>query len=207
MPDFSFEDHARSQGFKLIAGVDEAGRGPWCGPVVAGAAILDPQNIPQELLDGLDDSKKLKPAKREVLFEMLQRHAVIGVGQASAEEIDEINILAATMLAMKRAIEDLGQQIDYALIDGNKVPELVCAAEAVVKGDGRSFSIAAGSIVAKVTRDRIMAALAKEFPEYGWETNSGYGTKVHQEALKKYGVTPHHRRSYRPIANILGQNA
>ncbi|MCW9032956.1 MAG: ribonuclease HII [Rhodospirillales bacterium] len=203
MPDFFFEDQARSKGYKLVAGVDEAGRGPWCGPVVAGAAILDPQNIPQELLEGLDDSKKLKPAKRELLFEVLLNHAITGVGQASAEEIDEMNILAATMLAMKRAVEDLGTKIDYALIDGNKAPNLSCPAEAVVKGDGRSLSIAAASIVAKVTRDRIMTGLAEEYPQYGWETNSGYGTKVHQEALRKHGVTPHHRRSYKPIAYIL----
>ena len=203
MPDFDIENAARDQGFSIIAGVDEAGRGPWCGPVVAGAAILDPAALPDELLKGLDDSKKLKAEKRETLLERLKEHATLGVGQASVEEIDEMNILAATMLAMKRALEDLGQPVDMALIDGNKTPDLSCQAQAVVKGDGKSLSIAAASIVAKVTRDKIMEKLGAEFPGYGWERNAGYGTKEHQAALAEHGVTPHHRRSYAPIRKIL----
>jgi len=203
MPDFSLENDARSDGFSIIAGVDEAGRGPWCGPVVAGAAILDPATLPDDLLKGLDDSKKLKAEKREALLERLHDHAVIGVGQASVEEIDQMNILAATMLAMSRAVEDLGQPIDLALIDGNKTPNLDCQACAIVKGDGRSLSIAAASIVAKVTRDKIMEKLGEEYPGYGWENNAGYGTQQHQEALAQFGVTPHHRRSFAPIRKLL----
>jgi len=203
MPDFSLENDARSDGFSIIAGVDEAGRGPWCGPVVAGAAILDPATLPDDLLKGLDDSKKLKAEKREALLERLHDHAVIGVGQASVEEIDQMNILAATMLAMSRAVEDLGQPIDLALIDGNKTPNLDCQARAIVKGDGRSLSIAAASIVAKVTRDKIMEKLGEEYPGYGWENNAGYGTQQHQEALAQFGVTPHHRRSFAPIRKLL----
>jgi len=203
MPDFSLENDARTEGFSTIAGVDEAGRGPWCGPVVAGAAILDPATLPDDLLKGLDDSKKLKAEKREALLERLKDHAIIGIGQASVEEIDQMNILAATLLAMKRAVEDLGQPIDLALIDGNKTPDLTCQARAVVKGDGKSLSIAAASIVAKVTRDKVMEKLGQEYPGYGWEKNAGYGTKEHQAALAEYGVTPHHRRSFAPIRKLL----
>lgn len=204
MPNFSIENNYRAKGFSIIAGIDEAGRGPWCGPVAAGAVILVPQRCPPELLVGLDDSKKLKPAKREALFELLCLNATIGVGLASAEEIDQYNILAATLLAMQRAIANLNTAPDFALVDGNRCPNLPCPAQAVVKGDGLSLSIAAASIVAKVTRDHIMADLATAYPAYGWERNAGYGTKEHQEALKIHGVTPHHRRTFKPIAQILG---
>lgn len=203
MPDFSIEDDARNNGYQIIAGVDEAGRGPWCGPVVAGAAILDPAALPDDLLKGLDDSKKLKAEKRETLFERLKEHAIIGVGEASVEEIDQFNILAATMMAMKRAVDDLKTPVDLALIDGNKTPDLDCPAQAVVKGDGKSLSIAAASIVAKVTRDKIMEKLGADFPGYGWEKNAGYGTKAHQEALAAHGVTPHHRKSFAPIRKLI----
>jgi len=203
MPDFSIENDARNNGYQIIAGVDEAGRGPWCGPVVAGAAILDPATLPEDLLKGLDDSKKLKAEKREALLERLKQHAIIGVGEASVEEIDRFNILAATMMAMKRAVEDLKTPVDLALIDGNKTPDLDCPAQAVVKGDGKSLSIAAASIVAKVTRDKIMEELADAYPGYGWEKNAGYGTKAHQEALAAHGVTPHHRKSFAPIRRLI----
>ena len=187
-----------------ICGVDEAGRGPWAGPVVAAAVVLDRGCIPP----GLDDSKKLTPRRRAALFDAVRAVAAVGVGIASVEEIDALNILRANDLAMLRAIQALGGASDpapdAALIDGNRVPPgLPCRARALVGGDGRSLSIAAASIVAKVTRDRIMAELARSHPGYGWERNMGYGTPQHRAALTRLGVTPHHRRSFRPIHNIL----
>jgi ribonuclease HII len=196
VPDYSFENAAP---FQPVCGVDEAGRGPWAGPVVAGAAILNVATAPA----GLNDSKALSAAKREVLFDALQGQ-IIGVGIASVEEIDQLNILNATYLAMLRAVAALSVAPAYALIDGNRIPpDLPCPAEAVVKGDARSLSIAAASIVAKVTRDRIMSDLALEFPGYGWERNAGYGVPAHADALKQLGVTPHHRRSFKPIHKML----
>lgn len=188
-----------------VAGVDEAGRGPWAGPVVAGAAILNPTTLPKDLIEGLDDSKKLKVEKREALLMRLQQtDAILGVGVASVAEIDTLNILQATMLAMGRAVADLGVTPDYALIDGNRVPQgLPCAAEAVVKGDGLSLSIAAASIVAKVNRDRMMAELDRQYPGYGWASNAGYGTKAHQDGLKSIGVCVEHRKSFAPIRKML----
>ncbi len=195
MPDLKLETEAGG----MVAGVDEAGRGPWAGPVVAAAVILDPDRVPE----GLDDSKKLSAKRREALIADIMETARVGVGEASVAEIDRINILQAAMLAMKRAVEDLGATPDLALVDGNKVPDLSCPARAVVKGDGVSLSIAAASIVAKVTRDRIMKTLAAECPGYGWEKNAGYGVKAHQQGLAALGVTPHHRRSFKPIIKIL----
>ena len=183
MPDFSIEDRFAD---KIIAGVDEAGRGPWAGPVVAGAVIIDRDLISDELILGLDDSKKLKPKMRENLFELLHQCAVIGVGIADVAEIDEKNILQATMLAMGRAVKNLNASPMVALVDGNRPPKLDCRAQCVVRGDGISLSIAAASIVAKVTRDRIMANLAQKHPGYGWETNQGYGTKAHREGCKNW---------------------
>ncbi len=203
MPDFLFEYEAMAEGLTPVAGVDEAGRGPWAGPVVAGAAILDPETLPRSLLLGLDDSKKLKAEKREALFRELEEHARIGVGIAGVEEIDRLNILAATLLAMRRAVDALAVTPGFVLVDGNHLPDLPCPGEALVKGDGRSLSIAAASIVAKVSRDRIMADLSEKHPQYGWASNAGYGTKAHQKALAEFGVTPHHRRSFAPIRKIL----
>ncbi|MDA0661417.1 MAG: ribonuclease HII [Proteobacteria bacterium] len=199
MPDLSLERAAGG----LVVGVDEAGRGPWAGPVVAGAAILDPATIPTELLYRLDDSKKLSAAVRERLFESLLEHATTAVGLASVAEIDDLNILAATMLAMRRAVDGLPVLPDIALVDGNRAPGLPCRVRTVVKGDSRSSSIAAASIVAKVTRDRIMAGLAGDFPGYGWETNQGYGTAAHRDGLDRLGITIHHRRSFKPIASRI----
>lgn len=199
MPDFTIE---RACGGR-VAGVDEAGRGPWAGPVVAAAVIL-PADIPDALLDGLDDSKKLTAARREVLLSELAECADIGVGAASVAEIERDNILAATYAAMRRAVAGLGTVPDTALIDGNRLPpDLPCAGRTVVKGDSLSLSIAAASIVAKVTRDRIMASLAARYPAFGWERNAGYGTRQHQDGLAAEGVTPHHRRTYAPIAKML----
>jgi len=203
MPDFTFEYEAIAEGLSPVCGVDEAGRGPWAGPVVAGAAILDPDTLPECLRQGLDDSKKLKANKREALFTLLKDHAVTGLGIASVEEIDNLNILQATMLAMTRAVADLDIKPGMILVDGNRLPDFFCPAEALVKGDGRSLSIAAASIVAKVSRDAIMTELAEMHPGYGWQTNAGYGTKKHIQGLAEFGVTEHHRRSFAPIRRIL----
>jgi len=183
-----------------ICGIDEAGRGPWAGPVVAAAVVLDRGNIPP----GLNDSKTLTPRRRAVLFDAIRASALVGVGIASVAEIDAVNILRANDRAMLRAVEALDPAPGAALIDGNRVPPgLPCRAEALIGGDRRSLSVAAASIIAKVTRDRIMGELAKTHPGYGWERNQGYGTAEHREALIRLGVTPHHRRSFRPIHNIL----
>ncbi len=199
-PDDQFETAARAGGARAIAGVDEAGRGPLCGPVVAAAVILDPACIPR----GLNDSKKLSEKRREALFAAITDSALVGVGQASAAEIDDINILQASHLAMMRAIAALPRVPDHVLVDGNRLPKaLTLPAQAIVKGDARSLSIAAASIIAKVTRDRIMVDLAQQHPGYGWHKNAGYPTKDHLEALQNLGVTPHHRRSFRPVHNIL----
>ena len=203
MPDFKIEKEYSPSWF--ICGIDEAGRGPWAGPVVAGAVIFPNLQIDDELAQSLDDSKKLTAAKREKLFDMLYTSgAFIGCGQASVEEIDSLNILQATFLAMRRALESIKEaKADFALIDGNKTPALYCPCRAVIKGDATSLSISAASIIAKVTRDRIMTELSKDYPEYAWDKNAGYGTKAHIDALEKYGVTPHHRKTYAPIRKIL----
>lgn len=198
MPDFSFETRFRSKG--AIAGVDEAGRGPLAGPVVAAAVILDRKNIPE----GLDDSKKMSEAARERAFAaLLECATAIGIGEASVDEIDLLNIRQATHLAMARAINALDVAPAFALVDGNDAPALACPCETLVGGDGRALSIAAASIIAKVTRDRIMLALNREYPGYGWATNKGYGTQEHLDALAFLGATVHHRRSFAPVHNIL----
>jgi ribonuclease HII len=183
-----------------VAGIDEAGRGPWAGPVVAAAAILDRDRLPDSLSARLDDSKKLKRPVREALFAQMVGCADIGVGIAEVGEIDRLNILQATLLAMQRAVAALGQAPEAALVDGNVAPKLAMPVRTIVKGDSLCFSIAAASIAAKVTRDRIMERLAAEHPGYGWERNAGYGTAEHRVALKRLGITQHHRRSFAPIA-------
>lgn len=253
MPDFSIEKKLNCDG--LVFGLDEAGRGPWCGPVVAACVCFDkrfyengitfcqitaedcndpsitgvegissPQTAPDDdtaafieeetaraevsyLLRELNDSKKLSAKKREKLYPLIFRHAIVGIGQASAAEIDDLNILQASFLAMRRALDSViekGCTPAYALIDGNRLPKgwrEPCSC--VVKGDGLSLSIAAASVVAKVTRDRLMQLLAREFPAYGWERNAGYGTHDHMAALHENGVTVHHRKSYAPIKKLL----
>ncbi|MDP4840839.1 MAG: ribonuclease HII [Alphaproteobacteria bacterium] len=209
MPDFSFEQEAyetlKYKGF--IAGVDEAGCGPWAGPVVAGAVVfLNFKTVPVDLLSLVDDSKKLTAKRREKAYNLLKAyegiHCYIGCGQTSEGEIDRINIRQRALLAMARAVENLPQQPDFALVDGICAPSLNCPLQTLKKGDGRSFSIAAASIIAKVTRDTLMKDLALRYPHYGWETNAGYGTKTHQEGLLRHGVTPHHRRSFAPVAKL-----
>ncbi len=202
MPDFTLERAAGG----VVAGIDEAGRGPWAGPVIAAAVILDAAHLPGSPLEGLDDSKALTKARREVLFAALIGRARIGIGAASAAEIDRYNILEASLRAMARAVNALGLTPDLALVDGNRSPELPCAVRTVVKGDCLSLSIAAASIAAKVTRDGIMARLAVRHPGFGWEHNAGYGTAEHKDALMRLGVTPHHRKSFAPVNKILSQS-
>jgi ribonuclease HII len=204
MPNFAIE--RRSTG--VVCGIDEAGRGPLAGPVVAAAVILDPRRFPRSLHERLDDSKVLTAAERHACWRALGRCvdrgvAHIGVGAASAREIDSINILRAALLAMARAVGALGVRPDMALVDGNIAPPLACPVKTVVGGDGLSFSIAAASVVAKVTRDRIMRALAQRYRGYGWETNVGYATREHGAAIVKLGPTPHHRRSFAPVRLAL----
>ena len=200
LPDFRFETEALARGLTRVAGVDEVGRGPLAGPVTACAVRLDPLRIPA----GLADSKTLTAARREVLAAEILAVAEVSIAHATVEEIDTLNILRASHLAMERAIAGLGA--DHALIDGNLIPRgLCCPATAIVKGDACCLSIAAASIVAKVTRDRIMVDLAQQHPGYGWEANAGYPTKAHLEALGNLGVTPWHRRSFKPVHNILYQ--
>ncbi len=201
-PDYRFETAAHARGFSRVAGVDEVGRGPLAGPVTAAAVVLDPHDIPA----GLNDSKKLTAKRRAALFDQILAVADVSVAHATVEEIDELNILRASHLAMERAVAGLSAPPDHLLIDGNMVPRgITVSNETLVKGDGRSVSIAAASIVAKVVRDRIMVDLAQQFPGYGWEKNAGYPSKSHKAALAELGVTPHHRRSFKPIHNILYQ--
>lgn len=201
-PDWSAEQEMLSEYGGFVCGVDEVGRGPLAGPVVAAAVILNPDNIPV----GLNDSKKLTEKKRELLFDLIHEVAVsVSVSEASVEEIDEINILQASLLAMRRAVAGLPKAAKSALVDGNKDPDLEIPTRTLIKGDGRSLSIAAASIVAKVFRDRLMKKLAGQYPEYGWDKNAGYGVPKHLAALKLVGATRHHRRSFSPIRDILSE--
>ncbi len=202
-PNFQFELEARASGAAIVAGVDEVGRGPLAGPVTAAAVVLDPDHIPQ----GLNDSKKLSAKRRAALHDEICAVAIVSVAHASVEEIDEINILRASHLAMERAVGNLPNLPDLALIDGNMIPRgLLCPGRAIVKGDTLCLSISAASIVAKICRDQLMWDLAQHWPGYGWETNAGYGSKSHMDALRNLGATPHHRRSFKPVHNILYQD-
>jgi len=201
-PDFTFERAAQAQGYSRIAGIDEVGRGPLAGPVTAAAVVLDRENIPE----GLNDSKKLTKKARTRLYDEIMQVADVSIAHATVEEIDEHNILRASHLAMLRALEGLKTPADFALIDGNMIPRgLVLPSQTIVKGDSLSQSISAASIMAKICRDCVMLSLAQQHPGYGWETNMGYGSKKHMEALQKLGATPHHRRSFKPVHNILYQ--
>ena len=193
MPDYSIEKELFTQGYPFVCGVDEAGRGPLCGPVVAAACIL-----PLDLeIEGLNDSKKLTPKKREALFEIICRSAVAYcIAEASVKEIDELNILEADLLAMRRAIDGLGVPANFALIDGNIARDFQIPAKAVIGGDAKSMSIAAASILAKVTRDRQCEELDRLYPQYGIAKHKGYGTKAHMDALRTYGPSPIHRKQF-----------
>jgi ribonuclease HII len=199
MPDFALEMEAGAGDGVIVVGVDEAGRGPWAGPVVAAAVVLDLERLPDGLADCIDDSKALTRAEREEMFDLIMAHAIVGVARGEVEEIDTINILRASLLAMRRAVRRLPVKPAVALVDGNCSPRLPCKVRTVVKGDALSLSIAAASIVAKVTRDRLMLWHAQRNKGYGWETNVGYGTRAHREGLDRLGLTPLHRRSFRPI--------
>ena len=198
--DFSIENES---GINLIAGVDEAGRGPLCGPVVAAAVIFPNRDI--EIPVVIRDSKKMSPHQRAVAYDWVTQNTIWAVGQCSPAEIDELNILWASMRAMERAVEKLSCAPELCLIDGNRVPKNL-RGRAVVRGDAKSLSIAAASIIAKETRDKIMHDLAVRFPMYGWDKNAGYPTAEHLRAIEKYGVTEHHRRSFGPVKNSLNSN-
>jgi ribonuclease HII len=185
---------------KWVAGVDEAGRGPLAGPVIAAAVILNPD----KLIAGLADSKILTEKKREFLFDQIQAHALAwGIGRAEVSEIDQINILQATLLAMQRAVEALQLMPYLALVDGNSTPQLSCQVQTIIKGDATEPAISAASILAKVTRDREMILLHEQYPQYGFAKHKGYGTKEHMAAIAKHGITAIHRRSYEPVARYL----
>jgi ribonuclease HII len=199
-PDYSLE----SAGPHPVCGIDEVGRGPLAGPVVAAAVILDPAAVP----DGLNDSKLLTRERREVLAAEIRLTSCVGVGVASVAEIEAMNILQASFLAMRRAAAGLARRPSLALVDGHLPPPgLPCPCRPVIGGDGLALSIAAASIVAKVTRDAMMIALSRQFPGYGWETNMGYGTEGHLQGLRVWGVSPHHRRSFKPIYEMLCEAA
>lgn len=200
MPDFSYENAAYENGYKFVCGVDEAGRGPLAGPVCAAAVIL-PENCE---IEGLNDSKKLSEKKREMLFGIIKENAVAySIAYGTLEEIEQYNILEATYIAMNRAIDGLSQKADFALIDGNRVPKgIKIPSVTVIKGDSKSCSIAAASILAKVTRDRLMLEYDKKYPQYLFAQHKGYGTKAHYEAIKQHGVCEIHRLSF--LKNVLG---
>ena len=202
MPDYA---HERRLG-GIVVGIDEVGRGPLAGPVVAAAVVLKSGRLPKALT-GLDDSKVLTAEARLAYAAVLRRVAHIGVGAASVEEIDGINILQASLLAMRRAYAALGFKPDAALIDGNKAPRLDCRVETLVGGDALSLSIAAASVIAKVTRDRAMTSLSRRYDRYGWERNAGYPTEEHRAAILVHGITRHHRRSFAPVRAWLEQSA
>lgn len=199
MPDLSLESAQKG----IVCGLDEAGRGPLAGPVLAACVYIPPAARKESFWQQVNDSKVLSEKKREALYDLIITHTHYGIAECSPREIDEINILQASLLAMKRALEQMSGKFavmpTHALVDGNRKPQLPCAVETVVKGDSISLSIAAASILAKVTRDRMMRDLCAQYPMYGWSRNAGYGTAEHLRALNDYGITPHHRRSFAPV--------
>ena len=203
IPDFSIE---KNTGKKIIAGADEAGRGPLCGPVVAGAVVFKKYEFND--MPFISDSKQMTEKQRDAAYDWITNNPdiIYGIGQCSATEIDEMNILQASLTAMARAIDALGIKPEYCLIDGNKMPKNIVG-EPLVKGDAKSLSIAAASIIAKVTRDRIMKELSKQFPQYDWDKNAGYPTQQHLQAIDKYGINEHYRKTYRPVKERIEKNA
>ncbi|MDR2412778.1 MAG: ribonuclease HII [Rickettsiales bacterium] len=198
-PDFSFEIEC---GAKLIAGVDEAGRGPLCGPVVAAAVIFP--SFDADIPVVIADSKQMTRVRRAAAYDWIMSNCLVGVGLCSQVEIDELNILWASMLAMRRAVSALPETPDFALVDGNRMPDGITG-RAIVKGDSKSLSIAAASIIAKETRDKIMRDLAALFPQYGWDKNAGYPTAAHLQAIKKYGINQHYRKTFKPVKELIGK--
>ena len=207
MPDLTFENIVGRLAGQIICGVDEVGRGPLAGPVIACAAIIPAQGLLPHIQNAIRDSKQLSIVQRERIYPDLIDSCVYALGEASAAEIDQLNILQASLLAMQRAFANLPSLPDHALVDGNRKPSLPCAITTIVKGDSRSLSIAAASIIAKVTRDRLMARLAADYPAYGWERNAGYPTAEHLAALAQHGPSPYHRVSFAPVARLLPQSA
>ena len=207
MPTFNLEDELSLPDDALIAGVDEVGRGPLAGPVVASAVVINRSLCPSNILARIDDSKRLSQKNRNIVLTLIHKISVTGTGFADRNEIDELNILWASMLAMERAIQELQSKLDRpldaVLVDGNRLPNLKCPGYAIVKGDTKSVSIAAASVVAKTVRDDFMSQMASLHPEYGWEKNMGYGTRQHLDALKKFGPTELHRQSFRPVFEVL----
>jgi len=201
-PDLLFELDLRQRDYRFVAGIDEAGRGPLAGPVVAAAVVLDKGRVP----DGIDDSKKLDEAARERLFDAIMASAVVGIGLCDHEEIDRLNILQATLLAMRRAVDALPAPPDHALVDGNIAPILPCGVTTVVSGDARAISIAAASIIAKVTRDRMMVGYCAQYPGYGFSRHKGYGTAMHRDALTRLGPCTIHRLSFAPVRVVGTQH-
>lgn len=199
MPDLKIEQKIKG----LVCGIDEVGRGPLVGPVVAACVYIPPEKQHLVFWNEVTDSKKLSQKKRSYLDKQIKENCKIGISQATTEEIDNINILQASLLAMQRAYEQMNIRCDTALIDGNKAPNLACTTQTIVKGDTISLSIAAASIIAKVYRDKLLISMSETYPHYGWERNSGYGTKEHLQALEKHGVTEHHRKTFAPIKRIL----
>jgi ribonuclease HII len=198
-PDFSFEDQYPG----IVCGIDEVGRGPLAGPVVAAAVVIRRDVMPAAVLEQINDSKKLTAQKREYLFSKIHEYAHVSLAECSVSEIDEINILQASLRAMSKAYAGLSIKPAVALVDGNQIPKLPCQVKTIIQGDSRSLSIAAASIVAKHYRDNLMIRIANDFPHYGWETNAGYGTLQHMKALEIHGVTIHHRRSFAPVSKQL----
>ena len=208
MPNFDIENRImREKRHQYIAGVDEVGRGPWAGPVVTCAVIIDQKTFPAPLAEQLDDSKKLSDKKRAELYPKLIENVTYSLGECSVTEIDKHNILQATMIAMTRAVDGLVQKPDYVLVDGNRMPPPSTGwcyeGEPVIKGDATSITIAAASIIAKVTRDSLMTQLAEQYPHYGWKSNAGYGTKAHQAGIASHGICEHHRKSFAPIKKFI----
>lgn len=187
----------------LICGLDEVGRGPLVGPVTAACVYIPEDALNMDFWSIVTDSKKLTQKKRETLYPLIKEHCIWGLGEASTDEIDDINILQASLLAMRRAYQNMGKEMHHALIDGNKEASLDCNEITVVKGDSKSLSIAAASIIAKVARDNYMLELHQEYPEYSWDSNAGYGTKAHLDAIEENGITIHHRKSFKPISELI----
>lgn len=198
MTDFSLEDQCDG----IVCGLDEVGRGPLAGPVVAACVIIPKDKRMLDFISEIQDSKKLSAKKREELYDKITTHFPYAIAEITPEEIDNINILQASLKAMKTAHDTL-DNIEYALVDGNKAPPLSSQTMTVVKGDSKSKTIAAAAIIAKVHRDRIMLALSKQYPHYGWSNNSGYPTKQHRAAIQEHGITPHHRKSFAPVRNFI----
>ena len=199
IPDFSIED---LNNVTLVCGIDEVGRGPLAGPVLAACVHIPFEARTKPFISEIRDSKRLSAKKREAIAEQIKEHCAYGIGEASVQEIDDMNILRATLTAMERSYSLMRLNCDLALIDGNKSPDMSCRTQTVVKGDAKSVSIAAASILAKVTRDQIMCDLAEHYPHYGWQKNAGYGSKLHREAIFEYGPTPHHRYSFEPVKSL-----